>query len=1063
MARECYFGVGKSNCLTYIPEDIKLELNNGTLTLKAGSKVYVPNGFTGESTETTITETYECFTSSFSGVVYYYYLKKPYKVGDFAYMEGDGKQTSSVDDLVVSEYYYIQSINTDGSLTMNISGADFATTITRYPAGDLTTTITEVIPSGTPIFDEVVISKDYTFSTAWNDKRMLFIRHNSDTDKYIDGYPVGQCHSGSTAPTGSQWMFWYDTSSNILKRTSDSGTTWDNYYSFPICIYNSDNGGITSIDQVFNGFGYIGSTVYALPGVKALIPDGLNQNGTYKSIEVTTSKVQIQTQAGPYVRNLRIDNKGDFTSSNAEIVYDNTGNKNYVNSVVTSLVKVGSCEWDSSHKITSLTPRAVQTKNTALKVNKVYLGTQNTNCLTHIPEDIKLELDENISNWAQPVLTSNGTMGGNSFAVNQSSVLGSVEGDGAWLAFDGKGSGTRWHSAKNLPQSIAWYNPKPLKITNVKVTNRSTDGSYPNAYQLQYSDDTINWTTTNSGNGTGGDSVSWNIAVTHTGFHKYWRLYITSATGSNSNYVAIGGIDITAQEKTSNLILNDDSKFYVPNGFKSDETTPKFDVVVTDVIHALDVLSLARNIEVTYFYNAMTGGFDYWASGGLINSGTTQKTTGGVFYNTTTNNIKIYSSDNVVYSDKVSLPLFTVVVDTNSNVNITNIFNGFGYIGSTLYALPGVKGLIPNGLTEKGTYKSIERIVDNVFTYTYPSTSIWTRSKQPLFIAKTGEQFSGTSNDNYFIGTDKSIYNNKTYVTFYDTRENIMYHAHATAGSWEDYNCFFVGYVGMELGKITSLTPNPIQPETTGHKINFIYKGSTMLYSDIPTKTFNASSSLQTYVVPNGVTKLHVDCVASQGGNSGGLGGRVQCDLNVTPGDTLYIMVGAVPSSTYTASYNASDIRIGGTEYSNRVVVAGGGGSKSSRGQAGGAGGGLTGADGTKGYGANSMGKGGTQTAGGAGGAGTPVSTGHYHNGGAGTFGLGGTGSHDSSYEGDAGAGGAGWYGGGAGAGDHNKNGDYVAGGGGGSSYTNSSLCSNVTHTQGYRSGAGYITISLGM
>ncbi|MBO7733689.1 MAG: hypothetical protein J6S67_14085, partial [Methanobrevibacter sp.] len=33
-----------SNCITEIPQDVKLELNNGTLTLKAGSKVYVPNG-----------------------------------------------------------------------------------------------------------------------------------------------------------------------------------------------------------------------------------------------------------------------------------------------------------------------------------------------------------------------------------------------------------------------------------------------------------------------------------------------------------------------------------------------------------------------------------------------------------------------------------------------------------------------------------------------------------------------------------------------------------------------------------------------------------------------------------------------------------------------------------------------------------------------------------------------------------------------------------------------------------------------------------------------------------
>ena len=33
-----------SNCITYIPQDIKLELNNGVLTLKAGSKVYIPKG-----------------------------------------------------------------------------------------------------------------------------------------------------------------------------------------------------------------------------------------------------------------------------------------------------------------------------------------------------------------------------------------------------------------------------------------------------------------------------------------------------------------------------------------------------------------------------------------------------------------------------------------------------------------------------------------------------------------------------------------------------------------------------------------------------------------------------------------------------------------------------------------------------------------------------------------------------------------------------------------------------------------------------------------------------------
>lgn len=36
-----------------------------------------------------------------------------------------------------------------------------------------------------------------------------------------------------------------------------------------------------------------------------------------------------------------------------------------------------------------------------------------------------------------------------------------------------------------------------------------------------------------------------------------------------------------------------------------------------------------------------------------------------------------------------------------------------------------------------------------------------------------------------------------------------------------------------------------------------------------------------------------------------------------------------------------------------------------------------------------------------------------------------------------------------------------LMGGEGGSSFADSSLCSNVAHTQGFRSGTGYITISM--
>ncbi len=53
---------------------------------------------------------------------------------------------------------------------------------------------------------------------------------------------------------------------------------------------------------------------------------------------------------------------------------------------------------------------------------------------------------------------------------------------------------------------------------------------------------------------------------------------------------------------------------------------------------------------------------------------------------------------------------------------------------------------------------------------------------------------------------------------------------------------------------------------------------------------------------------------------------------------------------------------------------------------------------------------------------------------------------------------------GGGGGGDSGlvkKVGTCSAGGGGGSSYTNPDLCTNVKHTQRFKSGDGYITISM--
>lgn len=264
---------------------------------------------------------------------------------------------------------------------------------------------------------------------------------------------------------------------------------------------------------------------------------------------------------------------------------------------------------------------------------------------------------------------------------------------------------------------------------------------------------------------------------------------------------------------------------------------------------------------------------------------------------------------------------------------------------------------------------------------------------------------------------------------------------------------------------------------TNGKVVKKIYKGSELVYQlGFDPITYQAGTSLQTFTVPLGVSKIHVDCVASKGytytynashiGN-GGNGGRVQCDLAVNGGETLYITVGAIPTSS-SATYNASDIRMGGTGYANRVIVAGGGGGGSAgyrHNANGGAGGGTQGA-GTS-YTASSYGTGAGGGSQSAGGVGAHNSTYGELNAGSGQVGLGGTsavGGNIGAQAGQAGSGGSGYYGGGGGIAfgvffGSSQQGSWGAGGGGGSSYTNAS-CSNVIHTQGYRNGAGYVTIS---
>lgn len=181
-----------TNCLLEVPQDIKLELVDGAITLKAGSKVYVPNGINGnDKLFTTITVNYDATI-------------KEYGTGQL--------------------FLYIQ---TNGGLaTAFMSGS----TVTDYPE--------------TP--------KDFT-------------------------------------------LYYNSTTNNIILHQNNS---WVTDCSLPIAIVTRSETGYVSIDQVFNGFGYIGNTLFELPGVKGLIVDGTNDDGTLKTVIRTTVNVSIDNVIG---------------------------------------------------------------------------------------------------------------------------------------------------------------------------------------------------------------------------------------------------------------------------------------------------------------------------------------------------------------------------------------------------------------------------------------------------------------------------------------------------------------------------------------------------------------------------------------------------------------------------------------------------------------------------------------------------------------------------------------------------------------------------------------------
>ena len=201
-----------TNCILEIPQNIKYTLEDGVLTIKAGTIVTVPYGTTDQSATYPVGAT---FLNNNFKVVKTYFNNNKFFVQAEVQADVNVLTTYSQE----ARMYALVGITSNSILIRGINDADFSYNET----------------------DNLVVDTELSAS-----------------------YPL----------------------------------------SFPCLIGTINMEGISAVNQVFNGMGYIGNTVFVNPRVKVLITTAVNDDGSKENTEYTTDSIYL----------------GSTTASNIEFV-----------------------------------------------------------------------------------------------------------------------------------------------------------------------------------------------------------------------------------------------------------------------------------------------------------------------------------------------------------------------------------------------------------------------------------------------------------------------------------------------------------------------------------------------------------------------------------------------------------------------------------------------------------------------------------------------------------------------------------------------------------------------
>ena len=263
--------------------------------------------------------------------------------------------------------------------------------------GTLTLKSGSVLYKGDGSFTKVTLANDISISpTPLNGKRLVF----TNGVAYLDTIDIDAWVSGSTEPTSG--LLWFNTTDNKIYN-GGPGNWAASSVCLPLGVVTVSGNQIVSIDQVFNGFGFMGSTIFALPGVKGLIPNGRNADGSLNNTEFTLSSVKTLTDSSGSDNVLLVSASTLARITASNYFYDEEKNiiiNKYNNTQV--LCALYGTNTTRNGIISNFATRTVfhavdyndlvekQDKATALNYDNI------SNCVTKIPQDIKLKLTGNM-------------------------------------------------------------------------------------------------------------------------------------------------------------------------------------------------------------------------------------------------------------------------------------------------------------------------------------------------------------------------------------------------------------------------------------------------------------------------------------------------------------------------------------------------------------------------------------------------------------------------------------------------------------------------------------------